>query len=84
MRRPASQWRAAVAVAGNDNREVVERLDILTDQIRRMKGDTFQFAVSSMSSGDYQTVTEQKIFPAIVNQLRRARGLTEIKDVLGL
>jgi hypothetical protein len=44
---------------------------------------TFNFAISTLDASDFQTVTEQKIFPAIVNQLRRGRGLTAMKDVLG-
>jgi hypothetical protein len=41
------------------------------------------FAISTLDATDFQTVVEQKVFPALVNQLRRGRGLTAMKDVLG-
>jgi len=41
------------------------------------------FTISTLDATDFQTVVEQKVFPALVNQLRRGRGLTAMKDVLG-
>jgi hypothetical protein len=40
------------------------------------------FAISTLDASDFQDVVEQKVFPALVNQLRRGRGLTAIRDVL--
>jgi hypothetical protein len=42
------------------------------------------FAISTIDASDFQTVVEQKVFPALVNQLRRGRGLTPMQDVLGI
>jgi hypothetical protein len=40
------------------------------------------FAISTLDAADFQDVVEQKVFPALVNQLRRGRGLTAMRDVL--
>jgi len=41
------------------------------------------FAISTLDATDFKTVVEQKVFPALINQLRRGRGLTAMHDVLG-
>jgi hypothetical protein len=42
------------------------------------------FAISTLDASDFQTVVEQKVFPALVNQLRRGRGVTAMRDVMGV
>jgi hypothetical protein len=61
---------------------VADEVADLADAVRRSSGINVTFAITTLDASDFQAVVEQKVFPALVNQLRRGKGLTQMQDVL--